>query len=93
MSETFEEQIERVRAMATDERGAKWDLSDNDRAALTALLAVVDGMEGALIEARREVRERAAAISRRHDRNMPHDAGLYIAGKIDAIDVGEADDE
>jgi hypothetical protein len=92
-SETLDEQLGRVRAMVADDHCAKWDLSDNDRAALAAVLAEVARHRQALAEARREVRDKAAAIARRRDSNMPPDAGLYIAGEIDAIDVGEADDE
>lgn len=44
MSETWEEQLSRVRMMATQE-GGTWDLSDNDRAALQAVLARLDEHE------------------------------------------------
>ncbi len=38
MPESWEEQRARLEAMAKDERGAKWDLSPNDRAAIRAAL-------------------------------------------------------
>lgn len=37
-SESLHEQYERLRAMTADDRGATWDLSDRDRAAITAVL-------------------------------------------------------
>ena len=41
MTETIQEQISRVRQMVIDD-GDTWDLSDNDKAALKALLAALD---------------------------------------------------
>src|SRR4030095_2087671 len=56
--ETLSEQMSRVQMMASDD-GDTWDLSDNDRAALKAVLAEsrrlageVDGLERELKEAR-----------------------------------------
>jgi len=39
-AETLDEQLDRLLAMAADGHG-KWDLSDNDRAAIAAVLAEV----------------------------------------------------
>lgn len=36
--ETLDEQLDRLRAMAADEHGSKWDLSPNDRAAIAAVV-------------------------------------------------------
>ena len=41
MSETYKEKLSRVRMMAS-ERGGTWDLSDNDCAALSAILKRLD---------------------------------------------------
>jgi len=44
--ETWDEQRERLAAMAADERGTTWDLSDNDRAAIGAALARLAARDG-----------------------------------------------
>lgn len=44
MAETYIDQVSRVRLMARDESGT-WDLSDNDQAALRAVLARLDHLE------------------------------------------------
>lgn len=36
--ETFSEQLERLEMMADPDQGCTWDLSDNDRAAIRAIL-------------------------------------------------------
>jgi hypothetical protein len=43
MSETYAEQLDRVRGMA--DGGDTWDLSDNDTAALTAMLSRLEHLE------------------------------------------------
>lgn len=52
MNETFDEQTARLRAMAEDERGETWDLSENDRAAIVAALAKIQQLHLALASAR-----------------------------------------
>jgi hypothetical protein len=51
MIEALDEQLDRLRAMAADERGAKWDLSPNDRVALYAALDRINALTDALGEA------------------------------------------
>lgn len=48
MSETYKEQYERVRLMASGDE--TWDLSDSDTSALTAVLARLDSLEKALAD-------------------------------------------
>jgi hypothetical protein len=41
--ESFEDQLKRVRGMVADD-GSKWDLSDNDRAAIATVLEAYDNL-------------------------------------------------
>lgn len=49
-AETFTEQLSRVQQMAQDRDGETWDLSDNDRAALEAVIVSHAGLRGLLKE-------------------------------------------
>lgn len=44
MSESYEEQLNRLNLMADDD-GTTWDLSDNDQAAISAILDRLDELE------------------------------------------------
>jgi hypothetical protein len=60
MAESYEDQLARVRAMATG--AGTWDLSDNDLAALRAVLAEMGRREEALGSVRRSLVEAAAQL-------------------------------
>lgn len=47
MPESLEEQARRLELMAEDD-GSEWDLSDNDRAAIRAVVADYKAMKGAV---------------------------------------------
>lgn len=88
MAETWNEQLSRVRLMADD--CDTWDLSDNDIAALRAVLERLDALEAELAEARKWY-----PISEAHEDHgtcvylsLTDDGGAMIANACD-IDFAE----
>ena len=61
MAETFKEQLERVESMANP--SGSWDLSDNDMAALSALLDHYKGAQQQLTEAQATIARLSTPLS------------------------------
>lgn len=53
MSESFQDQLSRLECMADDDTGMTWDLSDNDRAAISAVLTALTAANAIIATAQR----------------------------------------
>lgn len=62
------DQLARLALMADEKRGSKWDLSDNDRAAIEMVLEERDALRSAL----RDLATYAAAYEVIHQREPEH---------------------
>ena len=75
MSENASEKLSRVNLMADDDKGLTWDLSDNDRAALSFVLELVDVIVGAVAKQQdRSVSVIIEAFSKKAEDNLRKDS-------------------
>jgi len=101
MSESYSEQLSRVRLMATDREG-QWDLSDNDCAALSAVLSRLEFLEnrdmvcsycgkgstpGATHEQKcQEVKEHVLLCEKRPEKQLLEKMGAFVKLAFEVTD-------